>query len=434
MEQWLLIVLGILVGIAIGIFWGNAITRRVEGFETALAAYKASPAYKKQLGALVDLYDSKSGGRRDIQDMLTSPVVNDMPEAEQCLVNFHVLATRFTGYIGPFMDGFFDIENSITYALKAGCRAFIYEIDYLESCIGKSDEYDYYPKLIVRDVQGKIVSRGETSKPMCNSDGASNIKSASTVLRSTAFSSIVQNQNDPLIVILYLLRIPPKEKTGNKRLLTYYSRIAKGLEPLFDKSADSIVTGGTFARQKQEGTLLINPLKSYMGRALFFCNADTSGFRSATGYAPNEDLDYIVNLRLSFKQTQLGCTSNQSGGSYGGVETVESYMSVPPSQLDNTCDDTKLRWTVCLSQDPAKQPSEKNYTTLTGEIGVHCIPIQIWNKENAYMFTDSRFKKWSFIPKIKSLRYIKPPVVVPAKQVIEADAKGGNLRTPMMGT
>jgi hypothetical protein len=430
--QILVIGFSILLGLLIG-KW--LLETNSEGFADISNA-KNETAYKEQLSAIVERFDPISSKRRGVTDLLSTDADSDMPPVEQCFVNFYSLGCRFAGYLGPFQNGYFDYENAILYALKAGCRTFIYEIDYIDNCIGRGDAYDYYPRLIVRDINGRVAFNGVSGSPQCNSDSDSSIRRVSNILRENAFSSGIQNNTDPLIIVLYLLRLPPREKVGNKRLLTYYSRIAKGLTPLLDKGLDNVVTGGTFARQAQEGLLLTNPIKDYTGRVLFFCNADTSPFRAGGGggsYAPNEDLDYIVNLRLSYKQTQLGCTADRSGGSFGGLETADSYMTIPPGQVDNTCDETKLRWTVALSADPSKPVNKNTYEYVAGEIGVHCLPISLWDTGNGFMFEDTTFGTYSFMPKPKSLRFTRPPIAVPAQQAVAADAKGGVLRSPVVG-
>ena len=46
------------------------------------------------------------------------------------------------------------------------------------------------------------------------------------------------------------------------------------------------------------------------------------------------------------------------------------------------------------------------------------------------MFTDDTFKTYSYIPKPEPLRYIKPPIVIPAEPNPSTDAKGGLIRAP----
>ena len=426
----ILTILLIILGIGLGAVLANLLTAGIKESFANIADYKSDPAYKKQIKSIVAKYDNQSGARRGISEMLAA--TTDMPAGEQCLVNFHVLSCRFTGYLGPFENGYMDTDQAILYALKAGCRAFIFEIDYLDSCTKKGDDPNgYYPTLVIRDVNGRAMAKADSIPQKCQTDATSLILSACQSLNNYAFGTAVQNPTDPLIVVLYLLRLPPKEATGDTRLLKYYSRIAKGLAPLLDKSVASIAAGGTFSRQQQESLLLTNPITTYEGRVLFFCNSDTSMFRSSpTLYPQNEDLDYIVNLRLSYKQTQLGCTTDKTGGSFGGIETAESFLVVPTNQVENTCNETKLRWTPCLSQDPAIPVPSTSYDKLTGTYGVHTVPIQLWDTKNTFMFTDTKFKKWSYMPKPKNLRFRKPPIVVPSQPAPETNANGGILRSP----
>jgi hypothetical protein len=143
-------------------------------------------------------------------------------------------------------------------------------------------------------------------------------------------------------------------------------------------------------------------------------------------------LDFIVNLRLTYKQSALGATAMPSSGSFGGLEMVESMLAVPPGQVTNTMEENKIRWTACLKRDTLAPVSERDYDTMTRDLGVVCVPMHIWNPDNQYLFTDSRFGKWSFIPKPKGIRYRRPPIAVPAKQAPEANANGGMLRTPVV--
>jgi len=415
----------LLVIVVAGGLLGRLLLSRQEGFETSIDSYKSLPGYITQKGAVIALAEQRSNGRRDIMDMLAS--AEAPPTAEQCFVNFYSLGCRFAGYLGPFADGYFDPDLAVTSALKMGCRTFVLEIDYMEDC------NDYFPRLVVRDVNGRSRSVSSSSLPVCNSIAASNIQAVCAALRAAAFGPTVQNPNDPLIVVLYVLRLPPRDKagTGSKTLLTYLSNIAKCVAPLLDKTIDNIGTGGTFARQQQESVLLTNSITDYQGRVLFFSNADTSAFRNATGYSATEDLDYIVNLRLAYKQTQLGCTSNKVPNAFSILDTAESYTTLPPDQIESMRDETKLRWTICFAADPSKPVDQATYDEIAGDIGVHCVPIQMWDTTTTnYMFDTDHFKVWSFTPKASELRFRRPPIAVPQEQVPQANAHGGMLRTP----
>jgi hypothetical protein len=277
----------------------------------------------------------------------------------------------------------------------------------------------------------------EPSTPECTK--GADIKALATAIRKYAFTTAVANPNDPLIIILYILRVPPRDKTG-KRVLNYLSTIAEAMEPLLDKSIDSLGSGGTFSRQQQESTLLTLPITDLAGHVIFMTNVDTTGFRNQS-YRPSKDLDYIVNLRLTYQQAKLGCTK-KADGSLGGIETVESFMTIPDDQVDNTINELKLKWTACLSADPSVTPTDTNCDKLLTTFGVHSIPVPIWTSDpesfwikqksasSAPAQTANEFSKWSFIPKAPGLRFTKPPVAVPAPASKKTDANGGLLRMP----
>jgi hypothetical protein len=143
-----------------------------------------------------------------------------------------------------------------------------------------------------------------------------------------------------------------------------------------------------------------------------------------------EDLDFLVNLRLSYTQSRLGVTSNDSGATFGVLETVQDYLIVPSDRTDEVVENTKLRWTICLSRDPTTPVSKSDYLKVTNTFGVNCIPTMLFDTSNDFMFTDTAFKTYSFMPKPEPLRYIKPPVVIPAEPNPSMDANQGLLRPP----
>ena len=404
--------------------FSKMIGSKIEGYANAVDEFRKEGAYLRQIKLLADKYDGQASKRRPVTDLLADQALAP-PEIEQCLVNFYSLGCRFTGYVGPFNNGYFDPEPAITYACKAGCRTFILEIDYMDDCVSEG----YFPKIVVRDVQSKNQVTMSSSKPMCNSIGHSNIKEVSEAINRNAFAKHMQNSTDPVIIVLYFLRMPPSAS-----VLEYFSNVAKGLGPLLNRHVDNLVNGGTFTRQKQEGTLLINSITDYEGRVLIFSNADTSIFRdSAKKYQPKEDLDYLVNLRLTYRQTKMGCTAGVTSGVYGVLEAAEDYLIIPPDQTVSTQQEIKLRWTCLLSSDPSMPVTEDTFNKVTDTYGCHCIPITLWDEKNKFMFSDKRFGKYSFIPKPVDLRYRKPMVAVPGEPSVETDAKSGKLRTPALG-
>ena len=405
----------------------------IQGVQYNVHSYKDSPDYQKALKIVSDLADTRAGPRQGMDSQVTA-----VPDNQKCFVNFEILSCRFTGYLGPFSDGFFDIQSATVSALRMGCRCLVLEIDYIDNCP------TFFPQLVVRDIQGKNEARGASLHQACDSlpvdpttstiPTKSTIYDVATVIANTAFSWNLPNASDPVVIVLYFLRIPPSDlSTGNSRLIDFFKGVAQGLKPLLRYSIDNIGPGGTFARQAQQLTLLTNDIRDYKNHVLFFSNADTSAFRG-TNTPTNLDLDYIVNLRLTYNQTQLGATSSTLGsatsGKGGVLDTVQSYKNIDPQQIGATQQATQLTWTMNMDADPSVVIPNTDVNYLFNTIGTHSLPIQIWEPNYGYMFTDSLFKTYSYMAKPTNLRYTMPPPAQGIQQDKSANANGGSLLTP----
>lgn len=386
---------------------------------------KLEEKYKQQVALLSDTYNPYSSGKRPISDLLSK---NVMPEAHQSFVNFYSLGCRYTGYIGPMNEGYWDPDLAVQFAVNSGCRVFVLEIDYIDECQGETVKY--FPRIVVRDAQNKLRMKYNSNRPFCNSPQYSNIRDVCEKINFYAFSSSSQNSTDPVVIVLYFLRQPPGSYKS-KTVLDYFSNVAKALSPFQNRLVTNELDGGSFYRQKQEGKLLLNRITDYNGKVLIFSNANTLGFRESQTYSPNEDLDFLVNLRLQYTQTKLGITESGSGSPFGILETAEDYMIIPSDRAEDVIDHTKLRWTICFSRDPSVSVTKEIYDKITSTYGVHCVPLLLFDTtNNNYMFSDKLFKTYSYIPKPEPLRYIKPPVIIPAEPNPSTDAKQGILRAP----
>jgi hypothetical protein len=433
--QLLLLLIAIVAGVALGITFAKRY-QQAEGFDGSSCDGDAK--CKPQLTLVTAIGDGLANGRRDVFDIISKTA--NMPVEEQCLVNFYALGARFAGYLGPFNSGFYDYKDATLSALKMGCRVMILEIDYWDvpgTC------GNYFPRIAVRDSASRNVG---ASAPTCDSlpasttfPSTSSIMDVCTVLSQNAFSSAVPNQNDPLIVVLYLLRLPPANAPGdNSAQLTYMSNIASCLAPLKEMILTRSADGGNFTKQQQPGTLLTNNITSYSRQVLVFCNQDTSAFRPPTTpagtYTAANDLDSLVCLQLNYKLTQLGTTSPSptTGTPSAILDTADSYNQIPANQVSTIQTSTNCTWTMCFSQDPALPVPQTTTDSIMNKIGVHCVPINIWDASGAYsyMFDKDHFKTHSFIPKPRALRCIKQPIVVPSPQVPQAKTYGGILPTP----
>lgn len=423
MDVGTFIVIGIM-GVIIGIVLAYFINMQ-EGFANRIGAYKNSGAYRTQLKLVTDLADVRSNGRTDYQDAIQH---SDMSHDATCLVNFYALGARFAGYLGPFQQGYFDTDNAIRSALKMGCRVLVLEIGTFDkSC-------DNYPRLVTRNAGGLSQSVLDVAND-CNDENNSNIVDACKSIANYAFSPSVPNSSDPIIVVLYIQQSDMcKPTSANKEAcVTFYKRIAAALAPLLPFSVKNI-PGAAVYRQQSESALLLSPIENYQQKVLFFSNANTEVFRGLTGVPTNLDLDYIVNLRLTYVQTPLGTTlmtsPNSGGGKWGILDAVDGWINTPDKDLPALQTNTNSRWTMLLSNDPSTIVSKKDVSFLQQKIGVQCIPIQIWSKEYDYMFQKGFFDEYSFVPKPAPLRAPRQTTFIPAPANPEMNANGGVLKGP----
>lgn len=385
--------------------------------------FRKEKEYSAQVKLVSDRFAPLASSKRPVADALEQ---SHMPEAHRCLINFFALACRYPAYIGPTKNGYFDADIGIQMAVSAGCRVFVLDIDYLDIC--RKEAVPYFPRLVVRNIQGKLEINEQSNQPLCNVPQASNLKEVCEKINTYAYASGTQNASDPLMIVLYFHRQPPGSYKS-KAVLDYYSQVAKALAPFQPRLLTNEIAGGTFYRQKQESRLLMNPITTYNGKVLIVSNANTSGFREDSSYSPMDDLDYLTNLRLSYTQTKLGVTENDAGAIFGVLQTVEDYMVIPTDRTEQVKEETKLRWTIALPTDPLASIPKETYAKVSS-MGVNCIPITLFDSTNEYLFGDQTFKKHAWLPKPEPLRYIKPPVITPAEPNPSMNANQGMLRAP----
>ena len=376
-------------------------------------AYQQEPEYQKQMRWLVDTFGPLEDKLRGHEDA----VPDDMPLEQQCFVNFYALGCRYPSYIGPAENGYMDTDVGVAAAVHAGCRIFVLDIDYLADCTEAATRY--FPRLVVRDQQGRLLVRESSNQPLCNTADTSNLKAVADQLATRAFKG--SQSDDPLVLVLYFQRIPPGSPSSTT-VLDYYAHVAEAMGALRDRMLTNEAEGGVFYRQKQEGRLLMQPLSVYAGRVLVFSNANTEGFRTLS-YPVERDLDYMVHLRLGYTQTKLGVTEQAH---FGVLQTVEDFTVIPPDRVEDVVETTKQRWTVCLGADPLASV-EAGTLAKVRSMGVNCVPISLFGGADAV----GAFKGHGWMAKPLNLRYIKPPVVVPGVPNPTMDAKGGSLRAPV---
>jgi hypothetical protein len=477
MPPWWAFVLFFLIAGAIA--W--TVVQRLK--KTTATPANAKSTLQTQLTLVQNAISTYYKNRQDVRTILrTTPPALGAPiqENENSLINFAPLTCQDTGYIGPLENGVFAENDAINMALRAGARCFVLNIDYHEDqtlpidLFGKPND----PRLIYRDAGGviKCINTGE-------------IKLVTQALANTAFSNTVSNPNDPLFVVLFFQR-EPKGSVEDK--LAYYSKVAEQLEPLIPYHLGQ-TPQGDYHRQQKQNDLIYQPLSEFEKRVVIFCNVDTAIFRGKN-YAPTRDLDYFVHLRLFKESTDTyGATGNVESRTMprGIVNSVANFTIIPENKYKDTSDSTKMRWTMAFTH-ASSNPSAASLQYMMQTLGVQSIPLWLFstkapsssamkdlraslaanapdvpkietpdalNKLGAATATsagmagaelppappvdekpkEDDFPKlmtpWisaSFVPKPKTIRFIRPTPFTPKAPSPKLDANQGNLTTPTL--
>lgn len=388
---------------------------------------------------LLQKYGAASNARRALSDYLgqqstlTTPDI--LPE-EQMLINFNVLGCRLSGYLGPMDNGYFDAMTSIYFALKAGCRAFVLDIDFVEQCMS-CDQTDYTPYIVVRKGTGAGNENSDYlacwNGELCKNIKVTGVDWVCAAINMSAFSSeTCQNSTDPVIIVLNFLRMPDLTDRCSLKNLNYYSQVAKALQ-VFGTRLYQQEANGNYFRQLQPDQLLLNKITDYNGKVLIFNNADTTGFdpsvcNNIPKYEPKDDLHYNTNLQLNYSIKQIGVTNNDAGN--GVLDSADEYYNIPDSESATFKINTTNKWTMCLPSNPLQPVSESTFTSITDKFGVQCVPITLFDTSNDFMFTDKYFKTYSFRPKPKELRRAPPKAIVPGVSSQNKNSYLGQLMTP----
>jgi hypothetical protein len=153
-------------------------------------------------------------------------------------------------------------------------------------------------------------------------------------------------------------------------------------------------------------------------------------------FEANDDLDYLVNLRLTYTLTKMGSTENNKTTSFGILQSADDYMNLPEDRKNEVIIQTKAKWTICLSPNPSIPVTQAVYDVITKKYGVHCVPTHLFDVEaSKFLFTDDLFKIYGFrgkpcpgnVNSDKCLCYIPPVKIVTGVPSESLNAKGGFL-------
>ena len=130
------------------------------------------------------------------------------------------------------------------------------------------------------------------------------------------------------------------------------------------------------------------------------------------------------------KNVTQSTSTNSNGTKWGSLDSVEEYMQIPNDRITPLQTTTNSMWTVLFDRDPGVVVPKESVDQVMDKIGVHCVPIQIWNSGYNYMFDKKYFGVHSWIPKPPKLRYTIPSTAIPAPAAKQTDSNGGSLRSP----
>ena len=275
----------------------------------------------------------------------------------QALYNWRPLTVRLVGYLGGsngLENGVFDMNFGVTSALKLGARCFLFDIDYLEVAPCR-------PLLLYRDKTGYKRSLNSGS-----------ILEGMTSLSNNAFT----NNTDPILIILYLHRVPP----GNKQKERFFLNLAQSLKPLATKHLGSL-DGSNYFSCGKEDTLFSSPITTYRQKFIVCVNYDTSQLGAPTN--PTDNLHYWNNARIYQDPQGIDATlglvtpSVANGGSrYIKVASTDQIINTAVSERAGYATGCSSVFTISLA------PPEYEYTnakmeTLLNTLGVQCVPLDV---------------------------------------------------------
>ena len=273
------------------------------------------------------------------------------------LLNWRPLTVRLPGYLNSptgYPDGVFSPTFGINAALTLGARGFFFDIDY-------EDATPCLPAIIFRDNSGikRSLNNGMITEAMSE-------------LASKAFT----RNYDPVLVIIYLRRVPPGKTQQSK----FFGAIASALNPLSPYHLGQ-TDKGNFHNCRSETILFTSPITDYQKKFIVICNYDTSKLPSRSN--PVDSLDFWTNARIY---------QDPSGISAGLGSVTTAAPTAPPAVAlvghvdhllkigtnDQATYQAQSSGKFCIaigSPDFAYTPAQ--VALLLNTLGVQCVPLDV---------------------------------------------------------
>ncbi len=337
--------------------------------------------------------------------------VPDMPAAERLFLNFHVLGARLGGFLGnSTTGGLYAADRAVELALRKGCRLFMLEIDYLE----RAPEV---PVLVYRDPAANNLSR--------------NTGSIGAVMRALKKHTKDQKliADDPLIVVLYMRRIPG-DNPSSKEALNFMGAVAAELQAvvpyLYKPPASGAIT---------EADVLKQPLEAYANSIVMLTNADTTGFTSDNAVTITEarKLNKYIHARLyaGMAKGPLDSMEAPKAGSVAGAKAYSYDYCLTLPKTGQTADEARNTWSLVMTPSLDVPPTAAELDLVMDTLGIQGVVVDVFadgaNAET--VFAPKRFATFSYVAKQKAARLAPPITGAIAPSDIKNNSNGGVVQT-----
>ena len=322
---------------------------------------------------------SSSLGIEGFQDC---PVQVTAQKEEVKLVSLQPFSIKYAGFKGTVNSdstavtgGVFDEADAIQKALQAGIRTFVLHIDYLETdktSLGFPAVNE--PCLLFKDNTGEL-----------KSSNAGSIQRVCQALADHSFAATLPQKDDPVLVILYLERVPFTDVANPREYIRYLAKIGAQLSPLNTRRL-GLTDKGDFTKQALEKDILTLPLNNFSRKFILATNADTTPFRSQEALNISietaNNLDIWSNMRIYKKSANanLGITSLANDSS-NFILLSESEVETAVTTVDSikiVRDSLKTKFSMMMPR-PSQNPDTDIVNKALDQVGINIIPLDIFS-------------------------------------------------------
>jgi hypothetical protein len=277
------------------------------------------------------------------------------------LVNWRPLTVRLAGYLGganSALDGVFDMQKGTQLALHLGARCFIFDIDYLDAapCI---------PVVVYRDRSG-----------IMRSLHTGDIRVGMQTLSDMAFKT----NYDPVVIVIYLRRIPP----GTNQQSLFFKAIASYLDTgNIAKYHLGSTEQGNYYNCLGENHLFTDDITNFQKKFIVISNYDTS-ILPPTGN-PKDNLHFWTNARIyknpsSTDLSVIGSVTQavENGMAFAYAGSTHDYLNIPAADQQKFIKISSMTFNIAIGPvDEILTATQLAF--LLNSLGVQCVPIDVLN-------------------------------------------------------